>query len=412
MMPLIENDDDKNEKDLDRMYKELIEKSVEATYMSFRTDVTDRFFEDNNENMLERKNIYFPPKENVNKSDMHDVRIITFNMLSQDAATPEYFPYVKDHHLRFSYRVSRMKKLLTSWMKANFIICLQEFNKGWAQSLKGFFENNQYKIFYEMYAKDKMGVAIAYPTNHFNLLSVDVATLGTDIGTVCRLFKYNNHQQIEPIKLSVVTRELELGEETRNVLLSVILRPKYYGKEIGKNLIISTYHMPCKFTQKYYMIAQIVALKTSLDRLLSSTKMTYPGPTSIIVTGDFNISPNNQEYKLLTGILYTEEELMNPLYEAIATMKSVYESIGMRIDYGVNIRSAHNSLHNKEPTYTNVSVKFGATFVGCLDYILIDKLTDIRSCTVGLTTQDPVKDPYPNGICPSDHLPLSASLRI
>lgn len=351
------------------------------------------------------------------KMPKHDIRVITFNMLSHSAATAAYFPFVDGRYLYFKHRVSKMKKLLTSWMKVNFIICLQEFSKEWEYALKGFFETKKYKIVSKLYARDKMGVAIAYPTNHFDLLDSNITTLSEEIRDVSNFIKRWDGSVINPsaegsIKYSVVAREIEMGEHTKNILLSLIFRPKYLGKDIGKNLIISTYHMPCKFTQKYYMIAQIVALKTNLAKLVESVKKNNPGEMSLIVTGDFNISPVNPEHKLLTGLTYTDEELKNPAYEAISTMKSVYEMNDMSINQGIKLRSAHYVLHNKEPEYTNVSVKVGATFVGCLDYILIDETIDVRSCTVGLTTEDPIQASYPNGICPSDHIPLSASLRI
>lgn len=352
---------------------------------------------------------------NGSNGSKHDIRVITFNMLSQNAATSEYFPYVKDHFLCFTFRIVRMKKLLSSWMKVNFIICLQEFSKGWASVLKGFFEQNSYKIFYRLYAKDKMGVAIAYPTKHYDLINAVETTLGPEIKMINQTLKYNNqtcNAQIDPIKLSVVMRELEFAENTKNALLSIILRPKYHGTDTGRNLVVSTYHMPCKFTQKYYMIAQILALKISLEKLLASTKTYVPGKTSVVMTGDFNISPINPEYKLLAGVPYTEEELKIPSYESIATMKNIYGSIGVDLEQGIKLHSAHVTINGKEPTYTNVSIKVGATFIDCIDYILIGESVEIRSCKAGLTTTHPTDTGYPNAICPSDHIPLSASLRI
>ena len=66
---------------------------------------------------------------------MNNLRILTYNLLSQELLTYERFPKVKYFHKDFTFRVNRTEELLKTWMKVNFIICLQEFSEQWKEEL-------------------------------------------------------------------------------------------------------------------------------------------------------------------------------------------------------------------------------------------------------------------------------------
>ncbi|VBB18824.1 hypothetical protein YASMINEVIRUS_1356 [Yasminevirus sp. GU-2018] len=382
----------------------------------------------------------FQKKHNSRHDSRHDVRVITFNLLSQETINDVYFPLVKKHYSEFDGRSVKMKKLLESWMKVNFIICLQEMSVQWQKVLQPFFAENNYGFESQTYANGKMGVGIAYPFNHYDLLKKDEYVCGTGVKPILHALKRVDkkfkphvshaskkgyHEGVE-IDMKPIIDELSDATDAKNVLLSLLLHCKFKGSSTGKNLIVSTYHMPCRFMLKYYLVSHILALKTRLSELSDAWSQQFgdqtvnqsANSTPTILAGDFNISAKSPEYKFLTGEAYTENEILTQKAECGESIEFVrnsdllYNATGFDVNSGMKLRSVHKTLHGKEPPYTNVSLKADFTFVECIDYILISDDVDIRSCTVGLTVDNPHGTPYPNGLCPSDHLPLSASLSI
>lgn len=360
----------------------------------------------------------------------HDIRVITFNILSQSCISDTYFPYAKKHYLAFESRCKKIKKLLSSWMKVNFIICLQEVSIQWRNELNLFFKNNKYEFEAITYNNDQMGVAIAYPINHYDLLEKNEFRLGTDIKNI-------HYALSSPLKetnddIEIVRQELAEAAELNNSSLTLLLSCKSYGKYINKNLIISTYHMPCRFKNNYLMISHIHVLKDKLKQLEDTWILKYnESSISLILTGDFNTIPNSAEYKLLIEHpdlrsnladrnFIDEKETQAKLLQSnnhnelktLNVMSNIYNELGINLLSGKKLKSVHHTLHNTEPKYTNVAIKKDIVFVNCIDYILIGENIDVRSCTVGLTVNNPETVPYPNGLCPSDHVPLSASLFI
>ena len=325
----------------------------------------------------------------------HDIRVITFNLLSADILTEEsyakYFPTNKRKYMEFGYRLEKTKNLIKSWMKVNFIICFQEMSKRWREKLNIFFEGNNYKLVSEGYSGDRFGVGIAFPTNHYDLLHKNILECGSFIKPIYQSIKN-------------MMEDLEYASDSKNIMISLHLCAKYYGKPV-KNLIISTYHMPCRFDNKYYLYSHIHALKVHLNdlSLLWNTKAN-------VFCGDFNIIPNTIEYKLLTSESLSDSEIKE--CTTLNNMSQAYDYIDYGLFKGMNFRSAYKTLYDSEPLYTNVMVQSDSNFLNCIDYILINNQVEVRSAKVGLTIPQPLEAPSPNGLCPSDHCPLSASLFI
>src|SRR5579872_2752666 len=178
--------------------------------------------------------------KNKNKYKYHDFRIITFNLLSTSYTNSTHFSFVKPEHLNFKYRYKKTLKLFNSWIKVNFIICLQELNKDWSKVLLPFFKNNNYNIVHELYADDKMGVGIAYPVNHFDLLNTNIFTCESIIKNI---YNYNDNH-----KTNIdIMNELAEASESINPVISILLDAKYYGELTGKKILVATYHMPCRY---------------------------------------------------------------------------------------------------------------------------------------------------------------------
>ena len=382
----------------------------------------------------------------------HNFRIITFNLLSPKVLSEEsilkFYPTIKKKYLDFNSRVEKTKKLLQSWMKVNFIICVQEMSTQWYNILTEYFRENNYGFHAEVYSGGKMGVGIGFPLNHFDIIAMNSFTCGPYITSICNdikqlSFVLNTQQKPETfmdddyakpetfmdddyakpetsITAQMIT-ELEYASDSTNVLLSVLLCPKYLGNIVGQNVVISTFHMPCRYKYKYYICSHIHAINMHLLELTMRWNALYNNTVSIVLCGDFNITPKSPEYNLLVGLTYTANDLAKPDISRdnktesahfIAILSSAYQAIRKNLFDGMRFRSTHRTLHSKEPNYTNVMIQNDRTFVECIDYILINNQVDIRSCTVGLSVYDPVSSPCPNGLCPSDHLPLSASLML
>lgn len=402
---------------------------------------------------------------NIRNNNVHDVRVITFNLLSQNTLTKVYFPFVKEHYADFDYRVTKTKKLMERWMQANFIICLQEMDEQWQKILQEFFSQHRYNLESVTYKNGKMGVGIAYPHNHFDLLKRDEFVCGTYVNPICQALtlavtsevasqkEINNNNTIlnkitselnnenHVIDLNPIIEQLTDAASSENTLLTLLFNCKYKGRIVGKTLTISNYHMPCRFMSKYFIVSHIHAIKVRLQELstLWSTQMSTHASTitlnenennktkmnidqsnviSTVLAGDFNVSAKAPEYKFLVGEPYTNAEIDSQVSEFgesidfIKNIRVIYDAIGIDINDGIKMKSIHKTLHGSEPPYTNVSLKAELTFVACIDYILKSDNINIRSCIVGLTVNDPHQTVYPNGLCPSDHVPLSASLYI
>ena len=345
-------------------------------------------------------------------------RIITFNLLSPAFATPSHYHYSPPEQLDAKYRLDRISKLLHKWTKANFIICLQEVSEQWNNELIKIFDECCYTYSYNIYADGKMGVAIAFPSAHYIKVESDVYRCGELIGKVCNSMNKTELRETLP-SIDEIESDLISASEKDNTSITLLLKCLYFGKNIGKFLIVSTYHMPCRYTKKHFMVAHIHSLKAHVAELQNKWSQVNPDKHSIInsvvIAGDFNITPNSAEYKYMTGEPYTEKELSecksnsNSL-QFYVDMCQIYKSVGFDFNNTIQTLSTYRAINNNEPPYTNVMLQKEHRFINTLDYILITPNIKIMSCIVGLSCLTTPIASYPNVWCPSDHLPLSASL--
>jgi len=371
-------------------------------------------------------NVSEPEKtENSKKIRTYGVRVMTFNMLSQDLISKKFFPFVDPEYLNPNTRAARFKYLLMTWMNANFIICLQEVNLSWYNFLKDIFPIKNYGFQTITYNDDKMGLCIAYPKDQYDLQKDQCGLDMRDVFIPGRYIKdrqiglKNNGLYNDTYDDELMMSQMEEASTIETPLLSILLACKTKGYLVGKNLLVSTFHMPCKFTKKYLIAANIHAIKKTLHCLKHVWSAISKTPVTVVMTGDYNITPDNAEYKMLTGENYTQYELSNGFTEhgesldfyLLLTQK--YQALDPNLMKDIiEVRSAYKKCHDSEPPYTNVLKKVDSTFINCIDYILVDIDAEIRSSMIGLTVDNPHIKLYPNELCPSDHLPLSASLFI
>lgn len=357
----------------------------------------------------------------MTESQNYDFRVITFNLLSSYCATKEYYPFVKPQFLDFSSRLNRVKKLIASWTKVNFIICLQEVDDLWYKALEPLFSEKMYGLHSIRYTDGMMGQLIGYPAKHFDKIFVDQFVPGLYVkeiyDKICDDKKGTNDtmdKNNEPdANDNIIMHQLLEASKIPNTMISIGLSAKYYGKIVNKYIIVSTYHMPCKFKDQFLMISHINALKMRLGEIIKK----WDHFDSIVLAGDFNMLDTSNEYMYMT----------NPGAEnqGVEELNEWYKKIGFDLKKTIELKSTHLLCHGKEPEYTNCSIKKNKNFVGTLDYVFINDMIGVRSCTVGLIAPAPDDDVmthlyykktklplYPNAVCPSDHLALSASLFI
>ena len=133
-----------------------------------------------------------------------------------------------------------------------------------------------------------MGVGIAFPNNHYRLVASDVydapesvrVRMEKMIGRLNNIasnsskakakYKYDklDKKVVRAMHKIVESHGRAEHREYHNSLLSVLLRPLIKGVDSGKELLISTYHMPCRFTEPYYMICQAHAMLARNSELL------------------------------------------------------------------------------------------------------------------------------------------------
>jgi mRNA deadenylase 3'-5' endonuclease subunit Ccr4 len=342
-------------------------------------------------------------------------RFITFNCLTPKYARSDWFPGANHKYLSEEFRKDKLKQLLKSFFKVNFVIALQELCEEWSLVIQQLCEVNNYTMVYRSYKDGVMGVGILYPHNHYDLLATDFTCLPETVSDKIKLISYQNPSS-EVVKEHKLAENKSLG----NIIISVLLRCLSKGIDSGKEIIVSTYHMPCRFSYIRYMVCQtnevlsymkILKEKWETDETLNRNDYEKPDSISTILMGDFNIHPKTISYKVLTNSFKFDNKC-----KEIEDVSKSYLKIATDFNDVANLRSAHQVFKGSEPAFTNVKLKNptddkSEDFIECLDYIMISDNIEVKSVQVGLTPKEgePVKA-YPNAICPSDHLPLSASL--
>jgi hypothetical protein len=346
------------------------------------------------------------------------MRVITFNILTHDFANKSHYKYVQDRYLDNEYREKLLIKLLKSWIKVNFIINLQEVGEKWDKLLRKFFEKNNYEYISTVYGKYRMGLSIAFPKNHYQLvMSESHETAIFDNLVHNKLVSDKQQYGITPN----IVKEISPSLSRQSPMLYVGLICKYMGKITDENIVICNYHMPCVYTSEYYMLLKLWYLKNICYQIVNSkfnistkkvinndedTKKCFDDIVfnKLIFAGDFNLTPESIMYEFLFDNQVNNEKLNE--------IKKIIELLDFNFEQQIVLQSSHHKCHKIEPNYTNVYKHSTSEFMNCLDYICITNNIKVLSSIVGLLNDDPMKYQYPNAICPSDHVPLSASLEL
>ena len=422
----------------------------------------------------------------------NNVRIVSYNVLSSKLSRPSHFTHSNPDRLTMKYRLPLILQKLEAEMNRcpsssggaglvdkiiedaltnkevdqssspppPTIFALQEICYSFTSELHAFFAQRGYQFVTGLYGKKfngYMGVGIAYPTEHFETVKVDICRLSDERmggwpreeedeyaakkkgpgfihqfskainqfirNRVIKQLGFSPQQERKPID------PWEMSENRFNVLVSVALRHRHSDTSSSMTgdgtFLISNYHMPCAFYAPPVMnihsemvARRVQTLAADVHESLGADKM-EEGISTVpyILAGDFNIMPDSPHYKLITtGSLDKSDPTLPPAKFGVdwsveaEAMDSAYAEIG------------------EEPEFTNYAhiQDQEDPFIGTLDYIFLSrkaKTTRIVDEKVagawwkvnGVTKLPSVAEsggPFPNDVEPSDHLLISADLEL
>lgn len=295
---------------------------------------------------------------------MAKIGVVSYNLLSTNLAAPFYHIGSDPGHLRTEYRSELVKRKLLEEIKAGRIICLQEVSEVWSLILSPFFEEQKYGFVFRTFGKGKWGgIAIAYP-KIYSIANLEFVHVGSILPKpvipprvkVC-IFLLSILLKLFCCKKWKQT-DYEIAATKDNILLSIL-----FVTDKGEKFCVSTYHMPCAFTQPVVMRLHI----TTSIKAVTKFAGTYP----LIFAGDFNIKRDSPVY------------LITPLANA----------------------------YEKEPTHTCHTITKDNTFTGTIDHILYTP-SKLKVARVHPLPDVPTARSHPSKDEPSDHLLIGADMEI
>ena len=370
-----------------------------------------------------------------------EVRLYTYNILCDALARPENMKYYKAKDLDPEDRFQRIIERIEIEVQRNSIICLQEVSQSWAGRFYTYFTSKDYIFIHSGYGNefnDYMGCGLAWPHKLYECRDVNIKkTVNTKEGGwflreapqpnfFSKLLQISSKAIKETASLVSNTLPFltpstqkrnssgrshdpnedpwKLSATRKNTVVFVELCRKSM-KNTENNVFnnpsfcVATYHMPCIFWVQSTLVIHAALVLQYLQSLAKEKPL--------IFAGDFNITPCSAPYRL-----YMEGELdpkTTPEYPHPASPMDPWKPVVKPM------RSVMKEYFTSEPDCTNYATIFSTEpFIETLDYILISENIDIVEAT-----PIPKKEsllplgPFPRKDSePSDHLPLSATLRI
>jgi 2',5'-phosphodiesterase len=250
------------------------------------------------------------------------LRVVSYNVLSSHLASPSHFTTLNPDHLQASNRLPIVLDKLDSELKkstdsssAPVIFCLQEVSYDWAGAFHTFFANRGYHVVTGLYGKKfngYMGVALAWPTDTFETMNIDISRLADKrvqkwppqdtksvLEKVWDSVKSSLDSPLQYFGLKQQTWTIddwEYAQWRQNVILTATLR----HKESGQSFCIGNYHMPCAFNAPMVMTIHSEMAAKHVQNIAAATVSTTSTSIPYILAGDFNIKPADAMYALLT----------------------------------------------------------------------------------------------------------------
>lgn len=300
------------------------------------------------------------------------ISVLTYNILEESLALPSLFAVSDSSHLDTEVRIPKIVRELKQAFSDRSIIALQEVGVGMAARLHShFIENGYYTVVAHSFmgkGRNFQGVLLAFPLDKYKYISYSQVKLGSLV--------------LEPegmIDLSMNPRDekqnaFQYASGGDQCLLHLTLELK----ETGRRFTIITCHLP--FVNGW---PAVTTLHTEAV-CKKVRELSIEGPC--ILLGDTNFTPEYSAYRQVVGI---EGEMNLPAS-----------------NYKLEINKLVDCCMREAPTTRALSPQ-GRDFCERLDYIFH---------TEGLTCVEykcgEIASPMPNEEHGSDHLPVSAVLRL
>ncbi|XP_076659540.1 2',5'-phosphodiesterase 12 [Halictus rubicundus] len=316
-------------------------------------------------------------------------RVTSYNILANvysetDLSKDTLYPYCPQYALSMDYRKLLILKELIGYNAD--IICLQEvdsrvFENDLVRSLSVLNYNGVYNLKNDL----REGLAVFYNQDRFDILNSNCSVMSHD--TDLKGFNTVWSQiQNENVKQTFVNRN--------TIIQAVALR----SKENPEILIVGNTHLYFRPVADHIRLLQAYYGLVYLQAFAEETKLQNPDcNVSIVWCGDFNSTPENGVYQLMTQKYIPED---------YADWKSCPEQFveNVTLKHNTNLSSACGT-----PEFTN----YTGCFSGCLDYIFYqtDYLKVEQVVPMPSVEELSLHTGLPSVVFPSDHISLCADLK-
>jgi mRNA deadenylase 3'-5' endonuclease subunit Ccr4 len=367
-----------------------------------------------------------PPSSFINAMAPLQVRVASYNVLSSHLADPNHFSTLNPDHLKANNRLPAVLQKIDEEIHQKSIICLQEVSYDWAGSLHTHFANQGYHFVTGLYGKKfngYMGVGIAFPTENWKVLEVDISRLADkreagwprEPKDESLFTRFRNQILGRAKKLLELLRFLPnpksitdhwavsqniadhwaISQNRFNVLVTI----KLQDKKSQKSFCVGNYHMPCLYYAPMVMTIHTDLAARHVQRLAEKdTQVPY------ILAGDWNIKPEGSSYQLLTTGMMDKGDPEWPTPKFGVEWEPTAKPM----------RSAYADAEGKEPNFTNYArIREDPPFIDTLDYIFLSPEWSVKGVK-SLPHRDDADGPFPNLAAgePSDHILIAADLEL
>jgi endonuclease/exonuclease/phosphatase family metal-dependent hydrolase len=320
------------------------------------------------------------------------ISAISYNILSSEFSYKGYHYKCAPKNLDSLNRIAKIKEILSAEIERRSIICLQEVSIFFAEHLHVLFQNSNYHVIYDPYGKDYsgyMGCMLAFPNDQFELKEAKIVKVGDELKKVIKKRSVMSLPLIERVLRYVFSDTWEKSYQRSNSFIVA----KLLNKAHNKTFCIGTYHMPAE-----YELNDMIMIHASY---IVNKLAEFAGSSPYILMGDFNFTPKNMAYKMIT---------QGGNFSGFVGC-SVYYDVKYTVQVNTPMKSVYFEKNGGEPQYTNHQhVRNQKEFCECIDYIYVSSGWQIDSIMPAppISAHD---DILPSSPQPSDHVMIGAILR-
>jgi len=356
------------------------------------------------------------------------LRVVTYNVLSPTLCQDRRFPHCKPEDLQEGVRWERILLQLEAAIAEDHptVICLQEVDELWAGKLHSLFQRRGWHFAYAPAAIGyfkPFGVAMAWPNDAFELDKMSIIKIGAE-------FNYpkldlptpptTRERVLAALSLGLLGRWSASKEELEHARLEKLYLPwikaarrqnrllcarlRFRGS--NQSLAVATYHTPCLFQDPEERQSKAIHMAIMRERTAH-----FARGLEYVLAGDLNSKPQDSELALVLGDgEVADDDVARPPSInglSIDTWRAA-KGTGSR-----RLRSAYADRLGREPEFTNYAwiEDQPEPFKGTLDYVLVSPGLEVLAVRE-LPAFERGALVFPNAAQPSDHLLLSADLRL